>query len=91
MAKLTTDEWNKTYKFLTNGKTGDSVENDNHLVEIADMAGGRYLHWKKENYTDINNKPRERWEVVRLCNEPVLSIHFLNTGKHINQYHSRRI
>lgn len=82
MAKLTTDEWNKTYEYLSNGKQGDYVEHEERVVEITNMAGGRYLHWEKVHYTDITNKPRERWELAGQCDETVLSVHFLSTGKY---------
>ena len=78
---LTANEWNKAKAYLENGDEGDYVDNGERKVEVANLAGGRYLHYVKERWEDWCGDLHEAWVVAGQTDEVVKSLHFLNTGK----------
>ena len=78
MKKFTADEWNKTMEFLEKADEGDYVENGNRMVEVTNMAGGRYLHYIKECWHDFMGNYHEAWEVAGQSDSEIKSTHFLN-------------
>ena len=49
------NEFEQVVKFLENGKEGDYTSNEENgrTVEIANMAGGRYLFWMEDDETGL--------------------------------------
>lgn len=82
MAVFTADEWNKTTEWLEKADEGDSIENGDRMVEVANLAGGRFLHYIKECWHDFMGNYHEAWEVAGQSDSEIKSAYFLN---HANQ------
>lgn len=78
MAKLTAEEWSKTMEWLEKAEEGETVENGNRMVEVTNMAGGRYLHYIKECWHDFCGNYHEAWAVAGQSDSEIKSTHFLH-------------
>lgn len=52
---MTCTEWNNALEFLSVATVGQWVENNNRLVVIEDMCGGRYLLYEDHEVVGLTD------------------------------------
>lgn len=82
---LTTEEYNKVIEFLEKAEEGEYAESENRRVEVANLAGGRFLHYEKEQYEDFCGNLHEAMVVAGQTSDPVKSAIFLSHGTYFNK------
>ena len=78
MTKFTADMWNKTMEWLESAEEGCFADNGDRMVEVANLVGGRYLHYIKEYWYDFMGNYHEAWAVAGQSDSVIKSVHFLN-------------
>ena len=81
---LTTAEYNSVIEFLDRAEEGEFAESENRRVEVANLCGGKFLHYEKESYEDYCGNLHESWAIAGQTNDPVKSAIFLSRGTYFN-------
>lgn len=76
---MTTYEKQIVYDYLETAKVGDFIKNDDRVVEVTDMAGGRYL-FKENNYV-CGQADQTHYAIKFLCNGGCVKERFAGTAK----------